>query len=383
VRYEFGPFRLDSVRHALLREGQRVPLHAKALDLLLLIVQHHGSPLSKEELVNRLWGVGVIVTDNNFNVTLRAARRALGDSARDSQYILTTSEGYCFVASVKELQDEEPKLDETSARFQETASQRVVRPHRGSPLKVESPFGGHRFYVLSACLFYASLYGVALLSEVAYQFDRYGPTALRITPLVVCWIFLTSVSGLTVDWRWTLKGRSNALALSALIFLVAAAILFVALRLFLPASPITEATFQTYTAQAAYLKDICYFFPLVLLFLITPFHFVIAMQRELSSRQDCLAFGLLTGDRSSVAPKGSIYFRTWVMGCILVLLVAYFLIARARLLDNLSPGPYINLFEQLIHLRLILYFGLAVQCFAWYYRALNELKRQYLATAPP
>jgi hypothetical protein len=145
--------------------------------------------------------------------------------------------------------------------------------------------------------------------------------------------------------------------------------------LFLPVVPITEANFQTQTAQVAYLKDICYFLPLVLFYLITPFHFVITMQRELQSGQDSLVLGLLTGDKLSVAPKATIYLRIWVLGGILILVAAYFLIARARLLDNLSPSPYMNLFEHLIQVRLILYFGLAILCLAWYVRALTGLKR--------
>lgn len=167
-----------------------------------------------------------------------------------------------------------------------------------------------------------------------------------------------------------------------MIFLAAAAILFGVLCFFLPASPITKANFQTYTAQAAYLKDICYFLPLVIFFLITPFHFIITMQREIVSGRDQLIFGLLTGDKASVPPRGTIYLRTWLLGFILLFMASYFLIARARLLDNLLPGPYMNLFEHLIQVRLALYFVLGFQCLAWYYRALAELKRASLAIRP-
>ena len=39
--YEFGPFRLDTAKRLLLREGETVPLTPKALDLLIALVQSH------------------------------------------------------------------------------------------------------------------------------------------------------------------------------------------------------------------------------------------------------------------------------------------------------------------------------------------------------
>jgi DNA-binding winged helix-turn-helix (wHTH) protein len=37
--YEFGPFRLDSAEHLLLRGGEAVSLTPKAFDLLLALVE--------------------------------------------------------------------------------------------------------------------------------------------------------------------------------------------------------------------------------------------------------------------------------------------------------------------------------------------------------
>jgi len=49
----------------------------------------------------------------------------------------------------------------------------------------------------------------------------------------------------------------------------------------------------------------------------------------------------------------------------------------ARLLDNLKPNPYQNLFVQLVYLRGLLFFGLGIECLAWYRNALNEIKSEY------
>ncbi len=47
----------------------------------------------------------------------------------------------------------------------------------------------------------------------------------------------------------------------------------------------------------------------------------------------------------------------------------------SRLLDHLKPGPYTNLFTQLVYIRGFLYFGLGIWCLIWYYQAIDEAKR--------
>src|SRR6185295_17805230 len=83
----------------------------KALEMLLALVNNHGTILTKEELTGKVWGAGTTVTDNNLNVTLRAVRKALGESGRDPQYIVTSSDGYSFISKVQEVRDELASVD--------------------------------------------------------------------------------------------------------------------------------------------------------------------------------------------------------------------------------------------------------------------------------
>jgi hypothetical protein len=53
--YEFGPFSADLEERTLLREGQIVPLPPKAFDLLLVLIQHSGHLVSKDDLMNTVW----------------------------------------------------------------------------------------------------------------------------------------------------------------------------------------------------------------------------------------------------------------------------------------------------------------------------------------
>ncbi|HEX4950249.1 MAG TPA: AAA-like domain-containing protein [Blastocatellia bacterium] len=101
--YEFGPFRLDAAKCLLLREGQVVPLKAKAMETLLALVERRGAVVGKEELMQCIWPDSV-VEEGNLSVQIFALRRALGESPEEHRYIVTMpGRGYRFVASVREV----------------------------------------------------------------------------------------------------------------------------------------------------------------------------------------------------------------------------------------------------------------------------------------
>ncbi|MDQ3012577.1 MAG: zf-HC2 domain-containing protein [Acidobacteriota bacterium] len=247
--------------------------------------------------------------------------------------------------------------------------------------RLDLPFGGHRWHALAAGGLYAALFAIALLGEVAYQFDRYGRRAIAAAVAMFAGMFLASLVGMAADWRLTLKGSNKGLAASMAIFLLAALALYVGASLVLPPEPITQtqSSLQAYTAQAAYLKDIIYFFILKVVFLLPPFHFVLTMQRELQAGRHRLALGLFSGDKLSVTPRGAFFPRFWVLLLFFVVIVSISIFLHTNLMDHLKPAPFMNLFSNLILTRLMLYYALAAECLFWYYRALNELKRECLA----
>jgi hypothetical protein len=247
--------------------------------------------------------------------------------------------------------------------------------------KLDLPFGGHRWHALLASGLYAALFAVALLGEVAYQFDHYGRRAIAAAVAMFAAMFLASLIGMAADWRLTLNGSNKGLAASMAIFLLAALALYVGACLVLPPEPITQtqSSLQAYTAQAAYLKDIIYFFILKVAFVLPPFHFVLTMQRELQAGRHRLALELLNGGRMSVAPRGTFFPRFWVLLLFFAVIVSISIFLHTNLMDHLKPAPFMNLFSNLILTRLMLYYALAAECLFWYYRALNELKRECLA----
>ncbi|HKQ93143.1 MAG TPA: winged helix-turn-helix domain-containing protein [Blastocatellia bacterium] len=101
--YEFGPFRVDSVKYVLTRDGEVVPLNLKAFEILLALIQNRGQVLEKNELLQRVWP-DTVVEENNLARNISALRKALDEQPNAHHYILTVpGRGYRFVASVREV----------------------------------------------------------------------------------------------------------------------------------------------------------------------------------------------------------------------------------------------------------------------------------------
>lgn len=101
--FEFDGFRVDPVRRRLLREGEVVPLTPKALSILLVLLENRGEIVEKEELIRKVWP-DTFVTEANLTQNISSLRKALGERASESRYIVTVpGRGYCFAGEVVEL----------------------------------------------------------------------------------------------------------------------------------------------------------------------------------------------------------------------------------------------------------------------------------------
>src|SRR5882724_11312054 len=98
--FAFGPFRLVAARHELLAQGVPVAIGQRALDVLLVLVRHHGALVTKDELMAEVWP-GVVVEENNLAVHISALRKILGQTPEGKSYLQTVAgRGYRFVAPV-------------------------------------------------------------------------------------------------------------------------------------------------------------------------------------------------------------------------------------------------------------------------------------------
>jgi len=100
-QFRFADFELDVAKRRLLKRGEALPLNAKAFDLLLVLVEHRGQVVSKDELLDKVWA-GQFVEEGNLKVQVRALRKIFGEKIGDNEFIVTVpGRGYTFVADIE------------------------------------------------------------------------------------------------------------------------------------------------------------------------------------------------------------------------------------------------------------------------------------------
>jgi Tol biopolymer transport system component/DNA-binding winged helix-turn-helix (wHTH) protein len=120
AKLKFGDFELDVAEYELSRCGHSIKLERIPMELLLLLVDHHGQLVTRNEIFERLWGKDVFLdVDNSINTAISKIRVALKDDAEEPAFIKTVSgKGYRFIAPITALPDsaENPHFAETVAR---------------------------------------------------------------------------------------------------------------------------------------------------------------------------------------------------------------------------------------------------------------------------
>ena len=73
----FGPFELFPHRRALVEGGKPLRLGSRALEVLIVLVEHAGELLSNKDLLARAWP-DIFVEEANLRVQVMALRKSLG-----------------------------------------------------------------------------------------------------------------------------------------------------------------------------------------------------------------------------------------------------------------------------------------------------------------
>ena len=96
----FGPFRLSVTERVLEKEGVRVRLGSRALDILIALVERPAEVVTKKELFARVWP-DLVVDECNLRYHVSALRKALGEGPSGTRCVANVSgRGYCFVAPI-------------------------------------------------------------------------------------------------------------------------------------------------------------------------------------------------------------------------------------------------------------------------------------------
>jgi two-component system alkaline phosphatase synthesis response regulator PhoP len=93
-----GPFTIDVRRAEVRKNGTAVDLSALEFKLLRYFVEHRGAVLSRDELLNEVWGYDAMPSTRTVDVHVAWLRQKLEDNPRHPQYVLTVHGlGYKFV----------------------------------------------------------------------------------------------------------------------------------------------------------------------------------------------------------------------------------------------------------------------------------------------
>jgi DNA-binding winged helix-turn-helix (wHTH) protein len=166
--YRFGQFALDSRKRTLSREDSAVSLTPKAFDVLLFLVQNPNRLVTKEELLQAVWG-DTFVEEGNLTQYISHLRKALGGNSEDDRLIVTISrKGYQFTARVTVVAQEPDIAKHGTPQAATTETSNTDAPPVEIPIKekgAKSPPAGLRLRKWFA--------GGALLTVIAAAFWLY------------------------------------------------------------------------------------------------------------------------------------------------------------------------------------------------------------------
>ncbi|MEM1079977.1 MAG: transcriptional regulator [Pseudomonadota bacterium] len=176
-RIYFESYSLDPVQRRLLHQDQPVDLSSRYLDALIVLAQHPGQLLTKQQFLDQIWG-GVAVTDEVVTQCIKTLRQALGDDARNPRIIETVPKhGYRFIAKTHTT----PPVPTAATRDQQHHQRGLLQRTTSAGV-----IGGGL-----AGVFGGTVYGLA----AAAQAGDTGVGAVSVLLVVLCLTTLVAVVG--------------------------------------------------------------------------------------------------------------------------------------------------------------------------------------------
>jgi DNA-binding winged helix-turn-helix (wHTH) protein len=115
--FRFADFELDRNLYELRHRGRPLKLERIPMDLLFLLVDRRDHLVTREEILERIWGKGVFLdADGAINSAVRKIRRTLQDDPEAPQFVVTVpTRGYRFVTALCESDRHPSPGDEANA----------------------------------------------------------------------------------------------------------------------------------------------------------------------------------------------------------------------------------------------------------------------------
>jgi TolB-like protein/DNA-binding winged helix-turn-helix (wHTH) protein len=137
----FGGFRLDRRSGGLFREdaadgAMPVDIGGRALDVLGVLVAHHGELVSKQAIMQAVWP-GIVVDEKNLAVQISLLRRILDDGRAGSSCIQTEAgRGYRFVAPATRLSHDDGATGRSLPSDEDAPAPEASVPDTGVPANI-------------------------------------------------------------------------------------------------------------------------------------------------------------------------------------------------------------------------------------------------------
>src|ERR1700689_5858784 len=108
-----GQIELDLGRYEVRRDGRRVNLEKKPMELLIFLVARREQLVSRKEIVAKLWHSDLLIdTEPNINNVVRKIRTALADNSSKPRFLETVvGKGYRFIGPVRVIDAKFPLSD--------------------------------------------------------------------------------------------------------------------------------------------------------------------------------------------------------------------------------------------------------------------------------
>jgi len=99
----FGVFEVDLRRAELRKQGLKIKLHGQPFQILAMLLERPGEPVTREEMREKLWPEDTFVDfEHSINTAVKRLREALGDDKERPRYIETLPRrGYRFIGPVE------------------------------------------------------------------------------------------------------------------------------------------------------------------------------------------------------------------------------------------------------------------------------------------
>ena len=185
--FRFADVEVREHEFSLLKAGKVLPVEPKAFRVLLLLLRNPQKLISKEELLNAVWG-DTAVTEGSLTRCIWLLRRLLGDDSNEPRFIETVATvGYRLVCKVEVSESASGDLEATDranglseGRFVETTANWKIAEALANPLAhIDKPAGDmERSRFRSWLLSGAVILAVGLATAIWYM--RRPLPALRV-----------------------------------------------------------------------------------------------------------------------------------------------------------------------------------------------------------